>query len=249
MLANQLRDDGIQLRWVAPTDLLLEVGGEVYRGAAFPGGGNDRSGANGYTGFVHLGGDAGVSGSWRVGLSHIDTDADARGTGEAPADSAFTGDSQLNIVDAVYKWAPNGNASVTNLVLQAEYFWRKEVGMVVSDPSGAADISGYDGKQKGFYVQGVYQFMPRWRVGLRYDQLGADNTLGTLPGTGSGIDLLADDSTTPKNVSAMVDFSNSEFSRFRLQYNHDQSRPGGETDHQVLVQYIFSLGSHPAHQF
>lgn len=249
MLANQLKDDGVQLRWIAPTDLLLEVGAEIYRGAAFPGGGDERSGANGYTGFIHLGGDAGDSGSWRVGLSHLNTDADQRSTGEAPDDALFTGDSQLNIVDAVYKWAPNGNASVTNLVLQAEYFWRKEDGEVLADPTGAPVTSSYDGKQRGFYVQGVYQFMPRWRAGLRYDQLSADNVLGTLPGTGGAIDMLADNSTDPKRASAMVDFSNSEFSRFRLQYNRDQSRPNGETDHQVLVQYIFSLGSHPAHQF
>jgi hypothetical protein len=47
----------------------------------------------------------------------------------------------------------------------------------------------------------------------------------------------------------MIDFSNSEFSRLRLQFSRDESRPGGETDNQVFLQYIFSMGSHPAHQF
>ena len=47
----------------------------------------------------------------------------------------------------------------------------------------------------------------------------------------------------------MTDWSGSEFSRIRLQYNRDESRPGGVTDDQWLLQYIYSLGSHPAHQF
>jgi len=45
----------------------------------------------------------------------------------------------------------------------------------------------------------------------------------------------------------MVDFSRTEFSRLRLQYNQDDSTP--ETDHQVYVQYIMSLGAHGAHSF
>ena len=32
-LGNQYGDDGVQLRWVAPTDLFVELGGEVFRGA------------------------------------------------------------------------------------------------------------------------------------------------------------------------------------------------------------------------
>jgi hypothetical protein len=47
----------------------------------------------------------------------------------------------------------------------------------------------------------------------------------------------------------MIDFSNSEFSRIRLQYNRDESRGSDEPDNQVLVQYIYSMGAHPAHQF
>ena len=67
MLANQLRDDGVQLRWVAPTDLFVELGTELLRGDGFPAGGEDRSGVNAYTVFSHLGGDWGVSSSWQLG--------------------------------------------------------------------------------------------------------------------------------------------------------------------------------------
>jgi hypothetical protein len=46
----------------------------------------------------------------------------------------------------------------------------------------------------------------------------------------------------------MVDWSPSEFSRLRLQYAADKSR-AGVTDHQIILQYIQSLGAHGAHRF
>ena len=254
MLGGQLGDDGLQARWIAPTDLLVEVGAEALRGAAFPGGGEKRNGINnGLTGYLHVGGDAGSGGSWRVGLSHLHSKSDARETGD-PVHTQFTGKGELSILDLVYKWAPDGNPSVTNFTSQAEFFYRKENGELVYDPDGADAIntgpigSSYRGHQQGFYVQAVYQFMPRWRVGTRYDRLSAGNQLA-LATPGATLENLADRSHDPQRVSLMTDFSNSEFSRVRLQYNRDESRPGGAVDNQVFVQFIFSMGSHPAHQF
>lgn len=246
-LATQLRDDGLQLRWVAPTDLFVELGVELLRGAAFPGGGGSRRGADGQTAFAHFGGDAGDGGSWRAGLWHFRADAEDRRTGE-DIPTSFTGDSRTSGADLVFKWAPGGNPAQTHLVLQAEYMVRSEQGTVVSDPDGAADSSAYDGDQRGFYVQGVYQFVPRWRAGLRYDRVGADNTLDN-PVPATSLELLDDDVRDPQRWSAMVDWSNSEFSRLRLQYSDDRSRPAREKDRQIVLQYIFSLGSHPAHQY
>jgi hypothetical protein len=45
----------------------------------------------------------------------------------------------------------------------------------------------------------------------------------------------------------MADFSNSEFSRMRLQFARDESRP--EPDNQIVFQYLMSLGAHGAHRF
>jgi hypothetical protein len=45
----------------------------------------------------------------------------------------------------------------------------------------------------------------------------------------------------------MIDYSHSEFSRFRLQYNRDESYP--DPDNEVFAQYIVSLGAHGAHTF
>ena len=248
LLATQLRDDGAQLRWVAPTDLFIELGAEALRGQGFPGGGDPRDGVNGYTGFMHLGGDVGIGGSWRLGLSHLKAGADNRATGE-DVTTLFTGDSDVSIVDLVFKWAQDGNPAKRHVIFNAEHFHRKEDGDLVYNPDAAApDSSSYSGTQDGYYVQAIYQFIPRWRVGVRYDRLTADNDVSN-PVAGTTLETLADNSYDPQRTSAMVDFSNSEFSRIRVQYNRDESRPGGVVDDQVFVQYILSLGAHGAHQF
>jgi hypothetical protein len=247
MLDNQFRDDGGQLRWIAPTDFLLEVGGELLRGGQFPGDGEHRSGIPGKTVFVHVGDDINDSSSYRAGLSYLRINEDRRATGDTTP-TAFSGSSGLAAADFVYKWAPHGNPTVHNAVIQGEYFWRRESGNLVYDPGAANIASAYSGHQSGFYLQGVYQFMPHWRAGLRYDDIGTSNRLSN-PAPGTDLATLADDSHHPQRETAMVDWSHSEFSRMRLQYNRDQSRPGGATDHQVFLQYIFALGSHPAHTF
>ncbi len=241
-LANTYGDDGLQLRWVAATPLFLEFGAEALRGAAFPAGGEQRSGIGAWAAFVHLGGDAGTGGSWRVGLSHLATDADQRISGE-DSPTAFRGDSGTTIVDAVYKWAPQGNAIERNFVVQAEAFARSEDGEVTV----AAHSSRYRGDQFGLYVQSVYQFRRGWRAGLRYDMLRADNALAN-PGADTPLSDLALNANSWR-ISAMLDWSSSEFSRLRLQFNRDESRVDGGSDNQLFLQYIYSLGAHPAHQF
>jgi hypothetical protein len=46
----------------------------------------------------------------------------------------------------------------------------------------------------------------------------------------------------------MFDYSASEFSRFRLQFAQDKSRPEA-TDNQMFLQYQMSLGAHGAHKY
>ena len=172
---------------------------------------------------------------------------------------SFSGDSDLWIADFILKWAPNGNASVTNFKLQGEYFRRKESGTVTYDDSaqaaprfGVPFTDSYSSRQSGWYAQGVYQFMPRWRAGYRYDRLShgtVDNGIvaNGLGPTSADFPLLMTDYNPTRNT-AMVDWSLTEFSRLRLQYAVDKSRVG-VTDNQLLLQYILSLGAHGAHKF
>jgi hypothetical protein len=252
---GQLKEDGLQARWLAPTPIFVEVGVETGRGSAFPGSDRNKNGVNSGMIFAHLGDDVGLSNSYRVGASYRATkaqdraydDVDSIGT---PVTNAFTGDSKIWGVDFVWKWAPNGNTVDRNFKFQAEYLRRKEDGSLAFDTSGANLSDAYRSSQSGWYVQGAYQFMPRWRVGLRYEELNSGNPdIGLVSGgalTAADFPRLAEND--PKRTTAMIDFSPSEFSRFRLQFARDEAR-FNETDNQVFLQYIMSLGAHGAHKF
>jgi len=238
MLGNQYGDDGLQLSWLAPTDIYWQLDMELFRGDEFPAGGATHRGMGSWALSSHWGGDIGDSHSWQTGLSFLNADVDERPTGEE-TEELFTGDSQLTIADVIYKWAPGGNANKQSLKLQAEYFWRQEDGAFTSfDDNRLA----YDSDQNGWYVEGVYKFMPKWRIGLRHSQVDADSLGAAFVNTS-----LNRQSHRPQQNSLMLDWTNSEFSRIRLQYNRDKSMP--EAVDIWTLQYIMSLGAHAAHSY
>lgn len=260
-LGNQLVEDGIQIKWVAPTALYFDLGMDIGRGRKFPAGpdnGRDKNGFGSGNFFTHLGGDIGASTAWQVGASYLLTRPEGRtyqdtdSTGINVTDS-FSGKSRLFALSGVLKWSPNGNATVNNFKLQGEYFRRTEEGELTYD-TGAASLGtlagAYRSRQSGWYGQAVYQFAQQWRAGYRYDRLNAGTTsLGLVDG---GARLAADFPTlaryNPTRNTFMVDWSGSEFSRLRLQFARDKSR-AGQPDTQVVLQYIMSLGAHGAHKF
>ena len=251
-LGGRLNDDGVQVKWIAPTDLFLELGAEVGRGRAFPATDPNQNRAGMWSLFAHVGGDIGVSTAWRAGLSYLKTSPEERGFTDGAVTQSFSGDSKLWIADFIVKWAPNGNARSTNLKVQGEYFRRSEDGQLAYDDSAVPGpfgaVSGdYSSKQSGWYLQGVYQFMPRWRAGYRYDRLSHGTVSNGVGLTAADAPLLLTEHNPSRNT-VMVDWSPSEFSRLRLQLASDKSRQG-VTDNQVVLQYIMSLGAHGAHLF
>ena len=262
-LGKQYKDDGIRLSWLAPTDFYLETGVEMLRGDSFPASGDgSRFLGDAQNYFARIGSDLGTSHSYRVGLSHLRTNPVERTSGhmhdhEAEShdehQAAFSGDSNLTILDAVWKWAPQGNMKERNLVLQGEYFYRDEQGDVELHEGDEGVLFDYDGDQSGYYLQGIYQFMPRWRIGLRYDRLSTDNRLRVVENsTGEESEELAEETGLisdydPERWSAMLDWTPSEFSRVRMQYNRDKSTP--EEDNQFFLQYIMTIGAHGAHKY
>ncbi len=134
-LGTQLKQDGLQLKWIAPTDLFVELGAEVSSGDQFPGNDRNKNGIGGSALFGHIGGDIGTSYAWRTGLSYLQTSAQNRAYQDTDAlgnavTNAFTGDAKLWVADAVLKWAPNGNDTYTNFKLQGEYFRLKQDGQL-----------------------------------------------------------------------------------------------------------------------
>ena len=247
-LGTQFNDDGIQVRWLAPTPVFLELGAEAGRGRTFPASDRDKNGIGAGSVFAHVGGDWGDSSSWRAGLSYLQTSPQDRAsqvTDLAGNDvtNAFSGKSRLWIADFVWKWAPNGNPTRQNFKLQSEYLQRRECGSLTYAVTGVGSTDSYSSRQSGVYVQGVFQFLPRWRTGVRYDRLDSGSV-----DLASNAAFLSTATTHPSRVTWMADYNTSEFSRIRLQLASDRAREG-KADNQVFVQYQMSLGAHGAHNF
>ena len=251
--------EGLQMKWLAPTDTFLEFGAEIGNGNAFPATNNDNNGFSSTALFGHVGGDVGVSNSWRAGLSWLHAkprgrEFEGHDINDVEVVGDFSGKSRTWLADLVWKWAPNGNATQQNFKFAVEYFRRDESGELACDDADPLDPSLCTGglaalfsaDQSGFYAQGVYQFMPRWRAGYRYDQLFRGDAAFNGADAGATLGSLAD--YDPKRHSLMLDYNPSEFSRIRLQYSLDKAQQGVD-ENQFYVQYIYSLGSHGAHKF
>ncbi len=254
-LGGQFAENGVQLKWLAPTDLFLEFGLESGSGERFPGTRRTGNGLNGVVAFAHAGNDIGDSASWRAGVSYLRESAEDRRYDSTdalgiPVVDSFNGNSRLWVADFVYKWSPHGNTTDHYFKVQGEYLRRTESGTLLFDADGAALGDAYHSSQWGAYIQTVYQFMPRWRAGLRYDRLDSGNPrIGLVK---SGALTVADFpdliSSTPSRATLMLDWSPTEFSRMRAQYAWDEARDNGR-DGEFFLQYLYSLGAHGAHKY
>jgi hypothetical protein len=248
LLGTQYGDDGVQLTWLAPLDSFVELGAELGRGRSYPGTDTGRNGAGMAALFAHTGGDVGASHSWRAGLSVLNAKASdqsllATNAAGTTVTDAFSGSTRVWIADAIWKWAPNGNATRTNFKLQGEYLRSTRSGSLVYDVGNTDSVGAYRAVQSGWYLQAVYQFMPRWRVAARTERLDPGS-----PDYGLNAPSFAADGFRPSRNTLMLDFNPSEFSRVRLQVAQDRSRVG-VTDNQLFLQYQMSLGAHGAHSY
>ncbi len=239
-LGTQFGDDGIQLKWLAPIDTFVEVGTEYGRGRIADTLGRDKNGGGSASIFAHVGGDVGISNSWRAGVSYLHVSPQDRASNDEDAAGTyvtnhFSGASKIWLADFVWKYAPNGNATNRSFKLQGEFLHRAEDGMLNTDTYTAA--------QSGWYLQGIYKFMPEWRTGLRYDRLNGGSVSYGVNTAG-----LANVNYDPQRWTWMLDYNPSEFSRIRLQLSRDESRQG-LADNQVYLQYQMSLGAHGAHKY
>ena len=273
-LDNAYNDDGVQFSVVMPTESYTEIGGGAFRGSDMPFGGSE-DGVDAWSGFVRVGDDLGRTGAWRVGAyilsgksrnrgvahehedehGHEEGEEDEHDHAEYFSEGMFTGDTQIYAIDVRATIAPTGNARQSELILQGEYFWRKEDGaytlteehLEVGDPvteNGEtvtpvethieSETERFDTTSSGWYLQAVYKFDPQWRIGLRYSELNPPDE--------------ADLKYDPNSISAMVDWTNSEFGRLRFQYNRE-TLAKDQRDNQFLLQYTMSLGAHAAHSF
>ena len=239
-LNNGFNDDGIEASYILPTNIFMQIGGGIFRGDDFPSGTAQGDNADNHSLFARIGGDIGMKHNWRFGLSKIKSNSAGRSSNENTI--TFIGDSDLFIVDLRYDFSPTGNSRNQMITVQGEYFIREEAGTYEDTASNTGKVL-FDDSDDSWYGQIIYKFNPRWRLGYRYSRLNTSDTPSGL--VGSNLDA---ENYNPYINTAMIDWSNSEFSRLRLQYNQDKT-VNNQTDNQVILQYVVSLGAHGAHKY
>jgi len=251
-----LNDKGLQLSWLAPTPFYLLAGVE-----AFQGDGESEQTFN-YIGEdplpTHDGPRIGVGwlkvapnvpgnhalqfGTFAATGKHQE---EHDGNGDGTSDHWLDGDSSFWGGDLVYKYNAPQAYGEGDFVLQAEYFSRhKALEMVANDLVPTLVGNSRTDDQDGYYVQAVYGFLPRWRGGLRWEQVGLTNESDLPDGT-------SENYGSSYRTGAMVDFTPSEFSRLRLQVNQGsyETADGKQDVTEVYVQWMVSIGAHGAHRF
>ncbi|BDY06576.1 hypothetical protein [Ferrimonas sp. YFM] len=260
-LGGHYFDDGLRLNWVAPTETYWVLGAEGFSGDSLQAEGIEESELESvgvYHLYTKLGGDWGTDHSWQLGFSwlrnengqgHHEEHEEEEHEEHADEGDAHAGHSHsasltgrdLYSLDAVYKWAPNGNYKNNFLTLSAEY-------MLMDKPfEEAGGEENLPADYKGWYVSGVYQFNPNWSAGVRYGELTA--SMGHEE-EHDGEHHLHFEEGKLKETEVMVAWHNSHFSTVRLQYTHQDDELFGSKDDQILtLQFVMALGAHGAHQF
>ena len=236
---KSFNDDGAQISYILPTSFYSEAGGGVFRGDDFPFGNGDGTGS--YSAYLRVGGDVTENQNFRLGASILS--GEAKGIGRVNEEGVkFIGKTDLYIADFRYNFTPTGNAKNQEITLQAEYFFRNEIGTYESSEDSTNKVN-FDDNSSGWYAQTIYKFSPNYRIGARYAELNSPSTPVGL--VGSHLDA---DGFDARTYTAMFDWTNSEFSRIRIQYDHEELEKNNH-DNQFTLQYIVSLGAHSAHKY
>ncbi|EQB39089.1 hypothetical protein M947_07975 [Sulfurimonas hongkongensis] len=254
-----INEKGVQLQWTAPTSTYLMLGAEILQGENEQMFGNEEidltkinataslektSAADAPSLFVTYAKTsfdiqdttilAGLSYAW--GESRIDHTEDE----ESP--HAISADSKIYGADLVIKHYFD---SYSSLKWQSEWMMRDMDGILYANSGGAFKASDLTKKQAGLYSQLVYAYNQNWKVGARYDTIYQND-----------VKVNGQDRNMPTNMdkySAMLEYSTSEFARFRLQYDHNNALFNEDNVRQnidtIIFQVNISIGAHGAHSF
>ena len=249
-----LNDKGLQATWLAPTPFYLLAGVEAFQGE------NETIFA--YSGEAPLPSDEGprVKVAWlkcgpnlpgnhalqfgAFGASGTHQEAHD-GDDDGAGDIWLSGDNSFWGGDFVYKYNAPLAYGQGDFIFQGEYLCRqKALDVVAHDLDPTLVGNSRTDNQDGYYIQALYGFLPRWRGGLRWEQVGLINESELPDGTSESFG-------SSYRTGVMVDFSPSEFSRIRLQVNEGsyETADGQQDVAEVYLQWMLSLGAHAAHKF
>ena len=200
-----IKDAGVSLNWVAPTDMYIVAGVEALQGTNELSFGKSSSN-NLYVGYLKTGFDLGESTSVLTGASL------------ASGKTNNNGNSQLYGGEFTLKYTID---SYSSLAWQSEYLYRNKEEV----------------KQAGYYTQLIYDKDSNWEFGLRYNALNKNRI-------NQPDDL--------KKYSAIVQYKPFEFTKLRLELDHDTSKSFGgirRDENRVMLEFLVETGAHGAHAF
>lgn len=245
-----LRQNGARLSWLAPMEHYTELTLGVFNGQGGDAYSFRYSGEAGTDGIDRLYGrtttarDLSGAGDFlfvpRLASSFDLTDSQTLVLGASAAVGPNdTGDDTHTLIygaDAFWKWKPaNAEGGWPFVTWQTEVIGRNfEAG---ADPeAGLPEETLHDW---GVYSQVQWGFIRRWALGLRGEYVTGDT---------SASEEATAERSTQERVSPNVTWYPTEFSKLRLQYNHEW-REYAEDGDAVWVQFEFMLGAHAAHKF
>ena len=241
-----LSGDGVQLTWLAPTPFYLLFGTEVFNGdneqsfnASDADGMPSHDAPRLYTAFMKTGPDLGPNHALQLGLSGL---SGRHQVWDEENEGGADGESRILGADFVYKYSAMRSHGEGDVIVQGEYFYRdQDLDHTVAAWEG---LPAWTAQQDGYYVQGLYGFLPRWRTGLRWDQVGLINDV-TSPEEG---DLSCGASY---RLASVLDWKLSEFSLLRLQAGRGwyATDDGREDAWECALEWQVTFGKHPAHDF
>jgi uncharacterized coiled-coil protein SlyX len=229
-----MSDKGVSVNYLPSLPFYLNLGAEIFQGEnEILFGKEAKNGPHAYSLYAKTSFDFGIHSTILTGISILKGNTYTQ-IGE---DSYFDGKSSLYDFEFTYKWKKSKYKGFT---LQSEYLCRKQKGSL--DNENLSD--SLRRVQDGFYIQALYLFgNGRWRVGTRYDRLNLFKDSYKL----NDEDIYF--GKDPYRLSAMVEYNPTEFTRIRLQYNHDKSYRVQKTNKEFVLQFIFGIGAHAAHAF
>jgi hypothetical protein len=252
-LGSHWFDDGLRLNWTAPTPIYLMLGAEVFRGRQLvPEAESSRSpGAIALS--LKTGADIGRSHSWQVGAAWVDNrrvaaheheEEHAEEHGEVGheeheeeghdhhdhAHGAEYSGGRMWLLDATWKWAPDGNNRERQLRVTAEFARITDLG---------EHATGGD-RHQAAALSVVWRFAPAWEVGVRSDWLRV-----RMPHE----DHFHDGRL--REHAVMLAWKPTHGQTLRLQATTQRDAEGIEDAQRrsVQLQYVLSFGAHGAHTF
>ncbi|HIQ25567.1 MAG TPA: hypothetical protein EYH43_06255 [Persephonella sp.] len=242
-----LSEKGAQLTWITPFPFYLLVGTELFQGENEYSFGYEAIKNNEeiifdkapvpslHTAFVRTSYDIGNL-TFLGGFSYLTGKTRFNHLEDQENPHAFGGNTKIYGFDIFAKYFID---SYKYIAFQGEYFYRNLYGFVYKNIN-LSNLEKKEKKQSGFYIQTIYRFSQRWRLGFRYDLLNKNEVNGKKL-----IENL-------DRYSFMVDFTPSEWTRIRFQYNYDRSK-FMENERKKINEFILeinlAIGAHGAHKF